>query len=92
MARTPDTDMDKNNLQDDDLCPVNDSGRHRYFIFKTIELFEPYHFTNDYPKGSVGSARVTWFIENSPTLYQKVEYAIFGCNCGSAIKKQIKQA
>lgn len=27
---------------DKDFCPVSDSGKHRYFIAKTAEVFVPY--------------------------------------------------
>lgn len=79
-----------------DYCPLNPSGDHRYFIFKTVEVFETYT-----PPVGIYSAVISnkelavkndrevekWF---STQLYQKKEYAILGCNCGSAIKKEVK--
>jgi hypothetical protein len=62
--------------QNNDLCPSTDNGNHRYFIFKVVEVFEPYNGI-DKPYDA--------------QLYQKVEYAISGCNCGSSIKQVVKQ-
>jgi hypothetical protein len=62
--------------QTQDLCPINDSGNHRYFIFKVVEVFEP--STNHVNR-------------DSAILYEKVEYAVSGCNCGSAIKQKVVQ-
>lgn len=59
-----------------DLCPSTDNGNHRYFIFKVVEVFEPYTFKNG---------------DNNPNLYEKVEYALLGCNCSSVIKQKVKQ-
>lgn len=27
--------------QNNDTCPTSDTGNHRYFIFKAVEVFEP---------------------------------------------------
>lgn len=64
--------------QNNDLCPISDTGNHRYFIFKVVEVFEP-----------VDTAAIT---HEYGQLYAKVEYAISGCNCGSAIRQRVKQA
>lgn len=64
-----------------DLCPINDSGNHRYFIFKVVEVFEVAP-TSDHSNESIAKGRL---------LYEKVEYAISGCNCGSSIKQRVKQ-
>lgn len=63
--------------QTQDLCPINDSGNHRYFIFKVVEVFEP-----------IETGAVT---HEYGQLYQKLEYAVSGCNCGSAIKQKVVQ-
>jgi hypothetical protein len=64
--------------QSKDLCPLNMTGDHRYFIFKTVEVFEPI------PKEEIAD----------PTpgrqLYEKIEYALLGCNCGSSIKTVVE--
>lgn len=67
--------------QKDDLCPINDTGNHRYFIFKVVEVFEPLSVS----LAADGPADL------KHTFYEKVEYAISGCNCGSSIKQKVKQ-
>jgi hypothetical protein len=66
--------------QNTDLCPISDTGNHRYFIFKVVEVFEPY--TGTYSVAPLGV---------QGPLYEKVEYAVSGCNCGSAVKQRVKQ-
>lgn len=61
-----------------DICPIS-GDQHRYFIFKVVEAFEPVEST-------IGRSEA-----NGGTYYQKVEYALMGCNCGSAIKKRVEQ-
>lgn len=64
----------------DNLCANSDSGDHRYFVFKTFEVFEP-----------VNSDDVMEAKEQIPRqFYEKVEYAVLGCNCGSVIKKVVE--
>lgn len=66
-----------------DLCPISDTGNHRYFIFKVVEVFEPvkvYVAEDDNPN-----------MMSYRNLYEKVEYAISGCNCGSAVRQRVKQ-
>jgi hypothetical protein len=60
-----------------EFCPIS-GDQHRYFIFKTFEVFEPYILDNNKEEAPV-------------LLYQKNEYAILGCNCGSAIKTTVKK-
>lgn len=62
--------------QEKDLCPISDTGNHRYFLFKVVEVFEPYNGI-DKPYDA--------------QLYEKVEYGISGCNCGSTMKQRVKQ-
>lgn len=50
---------------------------HRYFIFKTYDSYVP----QDPERTSQSDVTIT--------LYQKIEYAILGCNCGSVIKKEV---
>lgn len=76
--------------QTQDLCPISDTGNHRYFIFKVVEVFEPYKIPEDY----LIHDEVKEFVEQfnkTDTLYQKVEYAVSGCNCGSAVRQRVKQ-
>ena len=65
--------------QAQDTCPVTDSGNHRYFIFKAVEVFEPFIDIDLEATGKNGK------------YYEKVEYAISGCNCGSVVKQKVKQ-
>lgn len=69
--------------KNEDFCPVTDNGNHRYFIFKVVEVFEPV--------GKIETAVNTSDHRTAPQLYEKVEYAISGCNCGSAIRQRVKQ-
>lgn len=71
--------------QEKDLCPLTDSGYHRYFIFKVVEVFEPIK-TDGKPAQLVEAIRHEY-----SQLYEKVEYALQGCNCGSSIKMRVKQ-
>lgn len=75
----------------EDLCPSTDNGNHRYFIFKVVEVFEPYKFTPINVIVNDEEIDVWDHVENIPTIYEKVEYAISGCNCGSSIKQKVKQ-
>lgn len=56
-------------------CPLN-SGDHRYFLFKSYEAFEPV-----INQGS---------LNGNNQIYEKVEYAILGCNCSSVVKTKVK--
>lgn len=62
-----------------DNCPNNDSGDHRYFIFKTQEVYVP--FAGPWKPGT-----------KIPTvdLFTRIEQAVLGCNCGSVIKKEVR--
>jgi hypothetical protein len=64
------------------LCPISDTGNHRYFIFKAVEVFEPLQVS----LAADGPADL------KHTFYEKVEYALLGCNCGSVIKQKVKAA
>jgi hypothetical protein len=66
-----------------DLCPMNSSGEHRYFMFKISEVFVPF-------EGKNKSVSTQLELKNT-CLYEKKEYATMGCNCGSAIKSEVKQ-
>lgn len=66
-----------------DLCP-NTNGEHRYFVFKTVEVFEIYE-----PNASDLEKAI--MPELPAQLYVKKEYAILGCNCGSVIKTEVKK-
>jgi hypothetical protein len=68
--------------QEKDLCPLNTSGDHRYFIFKSIEVFVPFKTPENW---------AAWDTDKFVQLYQRIEYATMGCNCGSAIKTEVKQ-
>lgn len=58
-------------------CPLNEAG-HRYFIYKTFEVYEPLYSD-------------TYAMQDSPAqLYEKVEYAVMGCNCSATVKRKIK--
>lgn len=61
-----------------DLCPNQSDGNHRYFVFKTAEVFVPQD-----PERT-GQTDVT------TTLYEKIEQAVLGCNCGSVIKRVVQ--
>lgn len=69
--------------QEKDLCPISDNGNHRYFIFKVVEVFEPFNAEN--------KSTTTQLELRNMNLFEKVEYAVSGCNCGSAIKQRVKQ-
>jgi hypothetical protein len=67
--------------QTQDLCPSTDNGNHRYFIFKVVEVFEP-----------LDQTAFGMLVGKIPEhIYEKVEYAVSGCNCGSSIKTKVKQ-
>lgn len=70
-----------------DLCPNQTDGNHRYFVFKTVEVFVPYVFTLD---GSEDNTTVEKILVSIPQLYEKKEQAVLGCNCGSVIKTEVK--
>lgn len=74
--------------QEKDLCPTTDNGNHRYFIFKVVEVFELYKGSYDGLPIDATGARDG---KLGTTLYEKIEYAISGCNCGSSIKQRVKQ-
>lgn len=59
-----------------DICPIS-GDQHRYFIWQTKNEFEPFNGGDP---------------NTGAQLFVKIEYAILGCNCGSAIKKRIKQS
>lgn len=64
-------------------CPST-GDMHRYFIFKTEVVFEPW--------APVMSDLEKALLPDMPALlFVKKEYAILGCNCGSVIKKVVKQ-
>jgi hypothetical protein len=52
---------------------------HRYFIFKTYDSYEPVVDIDLEATGKQGK------------FYQKIEYAVLGCNCGSVIKMKVKE-
>lgn len=66
-----------NYLEDTQACPIS-GDNHRYFIFKTYEEFVPQIQVSLTAKAA------------SPQLYEKVEKAVLGCNCGSVIKTKVK--
>jgi hypothetical protein len=71
-----------------DDCPL--FGSHKFFVFKTYEAFEPYKFSTL----NVGSMLDVDFwegVDNLPTLYEKVEYAVLGCNCSAVVKMRVKE-
>lgn len=72
--------------QEKDTCPISPTGEHRYFVFKAVEVFEPYYFS---VAAEVDPATIAT-INSLPPLYRKIEYATLGCNCGSAIKTEVK--
>lgn len=49
---------------------------HRYFIFKTEVAYE-----------KCGAMAIRGLMRD---VFEKVEYAILGCNCGSVIKERVK--
>lgn len=63
-------------MNDTDICPIS-GDQHRYFIFKVFEVYELYQGQG--------------VLYGDMQLYRKVEYAVMGCNCGSAIKQRVKQ-
>lgn len=69
--------------QNKDLCP-NTNGEHRYFVFKTQEVFVPF-------KLDVSILEQALIPKLPAELYVKKEYAILGCNCGSVIKTEVEQ-
>lgn len=60
-------------MENEDICPIN-NDRHRYFIFKTYDVFEPVNLGTGHDN-----------------IYEKVEYAVLGCNCSSVIRKRVKE-
>lgn len=62
-----------------DDCPSTDNGNHRYFIFKTFEHYETV------PKSEVTD------LQPGRQLYERREYAIIGCNCGSVMRTVAEQ-
>lgn len=67
-----------------DLCPINASGDHRYFVFKTSEVFELLDMSH------ISELESALMPKLPSQLYVKKEYAILGCNCGSVIKTEVK--
>lgn len=66
-----------------DICPVSEFGTHRYFIFKTADVFLPLGLdTGD------GDDKVPATFKGKP-VYVKTEVATLGCNCGSVIQKEV---
>lgn len=59
-------------------CPIN-GDNHKYFVFKTMVEFVPQD-----PERT-GQTDVTTM------LYERVEYAYLGCNCGSSVKSKVKE-
>lgn len=59
-------------------CAIN-GDNHRYFVFKTMVEFVPYQSE---------AGLVT--LDKKP-LYERVEYAYLGCNCGSSVKSKVKE-
>lgn len=55
---------------------------HRYFIFKTYD---------SYVLVSTEWADIGGISQTRDDLYEKVEYAVLGCNCGSVIKMKVKE-
>ena len=64
-------------------CPLT-GGDHKYFISKTLELFEPVVVSE------TAAGLIKEFVAGAK-LYVKKEYAILGCNCGSAVRKEIEK-
>lgn len=56
----------------------DDDHDHRYFIFKTFETYELFEAKAN-----------PW---TNKQLYEKVEYAVLGCNCGSVVRQKVLQA
>lgn len=52
----------------------SDGTQHRFFIFETKVAFEKFD-SSAHPDND---------------LYERIEYAILGCNCGEVIKRKIK--
>lgn len=50
---------------------------HKYFIYQVKSVFEPVQ-SDDMPAHDLGQ------------LYQMVEYAFLGCNCGDVIKTKVR--
>lgn len=67
----------------EDACPISGDA-HRYFISKTLEVFEP-----ALPITGLSGSVKDFIREYHP--YIKKEYAILGCNCGSALKKEVEK-
>lgn len=63
-----------------DTCPNQEDGRHRFHIYRIADVYEPIDW----------STVTGGFIGKLPeSLYEKVEYAYSGCNCGAARKTRI---
>lgn len=70
------------------VCPTT-GDFHRYFIFETKNGYEPIQVeVVTGVKAGILSREGTTELR---TLYEKVEYAVLGCNCGSVIKQKVKQ-
>ena len=69
-------------------CPLT-GGDHKYFISKTLEGYAPFKLlVSDFT--SEGLNKIIFKTEDT-IIYAKREFAILGCNCGSAIKKEIEK-
>lgn len=75
-----------NNTDDDDSCPLT-GGAHKYFIFKTMDWYEPFSFSVEFMENY--SEAFMELFDNVDQYYIKKEYAILGCNCGSVIRKEV---
>lgn len=61
-------------LIDPNDCPNAPDGKHRYFIYRVISEYEP---------------AATDITHKDALLYEKVDYALSGCNCSKAIKRKL---
>lgn len=84
--------MSKDKEIDGDFCFYT-GDQHKYFVFKTVEIYELHKIIDgsdpDVNPKDIGV--ILDFVRNN-NLYVKKEYAILGCNCGSVIRKEVKQA
>ena len=62
---------------------------HKYFIHEVRTAFEP--VVPPVEPITDEAATVCEYIK-AHDLYERVEYAVLGCNCGSVIKQRVKQA
>jgi hypothetical protein len=76
------------------ICPIN-GDNHRYFVHSTKVEFEPSKTNNQNftakGEGLKDEVLVKMFdYLNTRQLYERIEYAMLGCNCGSVIKSKVK--